>query len=77
MLTTPTRWSTVARGVLTYDEQIIAGATLDQFSVLLGQLANIQEEAAESAKGPGAELYWEGFVDGIREAARFAKDVVK
>lgn len=64
-------------GQMTHDEALIAGAVLDQFATLLNRTADFSRKQAEGAKGPGQELYWEGYVDGLNDAAAIARHAVE
>lgn len=58
-------------------DEVLVGITegLNQFSALLLQMAAYAEEKSrEKTTHPGQELYWGGFIDGLRTAAQTAQE---
>jgi hypothetical protein len=47
--------------------------SLEEFVVVLHTTANGAEDKAKGTKSPGIELYWGGYVDGLRDAAQIAE----
>lgn len=52
--------------------KIAQSVALEQFSDLLITTAQYGEKLAKDGKNPGKELYWGGYVDGLRDAASMA-----
>jgi len=55
------------------EEELVA-AILDQFGDMLLKVAEYGEGRGKDAKNPGKELYWAGYVEGLKSAAAMAKD---
>lgn len=58
-------------------DEVLAGITegLNQFAdLLLKMAAYAEDKSSQSATHPGQELYWGGFVAGLRAAAEAATE---
>jgi hypothetical protein len=60
-------------------EDVLTDEMLVAMSEVLGQFAGLVDQTADYAaskkpNSPGAELYWGGYTDGLRDAANMARE---